>query len=71
MPLTLLHPDADGNTALDIAIKAKRPKSFELMIDLIEPFDTFCLSKMILSVLPNMINEGSDGVVKFFNSAVY
>ena len=71
MPLTLLHPDPDGKTALDIACELKRPKSFELMIDLIEPFNKFCLSKMLLSVFPHMIQLGSDMVVKFFHSAVY
>jgi hypothetical protein len=71
MPLTLLHPDPDGFTALDIACKEKRPKTFELMIDLLEPFNKFCLSKMLLSVFPHMIDESSDMIVKFFSSAVY
>jgi len=48
MPLAMLQPDENGNTALDTAIKQERPKSFELMIDLLEPFNSFCLSKMLL-----------------------
>jgi hypothetical protein len=52
MPLVLLQPDIDGKTALDIAIEKERPKSFELMIDLLETFDEFCLSKMMLKSFP-------------------
>jgi hypothetical protein len=55
VPLTILHPDDEGNTALDVAIKQERPKSFELMIDMLEPFDNFCLSKMLLTCFPHMI----------------
>ena len=55
MPLVLLHPDNDGKTALDAAIEAERPKSFELMIDLLETFDNVCLSKMMLQSFPQMI----------------
>jgi len=55
MPLVMLHPDINGKTSLDMAIKLERPKSFELMIDMLEPFNNFCLSKMILNSFPHMI----------------
>jgi len=55
MPLVILNPDAKGMTALDWALKRNRPKSFELMINLLEPFDNVCLSKMMLSSFPSMI----------------
>ena len=71
MPLVILHPDPEGMTALDVAIKNERPKSFELMINLLEPFDQFSLSKMMLSIFPNMIRQGSDMIVKFFSSGIY
>ena len=45
----------DGETALTVALNVERPKSFELMVDLLEDFDNFCLSKMMLSSFPNMI----------------
>lgn len=71
MPLVILHPDINGRTALDLAISSERPKSFELMINLLESFDDFCLSKMMLKSYPHMIRQGTDMIVKFFNSAIY
>lgn len=38
MPLVILHPDHNGQTALDKCIQIERPKSFELMVNLLEPF---------------------------------
>ena len=71
MPLVMLHPDENGLTALDKAINCERPKSFELMIDLLEPFNNFSLSKMLLQSFPHMVMQGSDMIVKFFSSGVY
>jgi hypothetical protein len=71
MPLVMLHPDENGETALDLAIRLERPRSFELMIDLLEPFDNFSLSKMLLNSFPHMISESSDLIVKFFSSGMY
>jgi hypothetical protein len=71
MPLVILHPDQNGKTALETAILNERPKSFELMINLLEPFGNYCLSKMMLSVFPHMIKQGSNMIVKFFGSGVY
>lgn len=44
----MLNPDSDGKTALDLAIDQLAPKSFEMMIDMLEEFPDFCLSKMML-----------------------
>ena len=55
-PLTLLHPDPQGMTALDVALKLQRPKSFLLMLDMLIGYDNLMLSKMMLSVIPYMIN---------------
>jgi len=71
MPLTLLHPDKNGKTALDLAIELERPKSFELMVDMLEPLNNYCLSKMMLDSFPHMITQGSDMIVKYFGSAMY
>lgn len=38
MPLVILHPDDNGDTALEIALKKQRPKCFELMIDMLEDY---------------------------------
>ena len=71
MPLVLLHPDINGSTALDRAIAIERPKSFELMIDMLEPFQNFCLSKMMLESFPHMIQQSTDMIIKFLSSAMY
>ena len=39
-PLCLLKPDREGNSALDLALKKQRLKSFELMIEILEDFPT-------------------------------
>ena len=36
MPLVMLNPDPDGKTALDLAIEQLVPRSFEMMIDMLE-----------------------------------
>jgi hypothetical protein len=43
-----LNPDINGETALDIALNADKPQSFELMLDMLEDFKHMCISKMIL-----------------------
>ena len=71
MPLVLLYPANNGETALDTALKKQRPKSFELMIDILGQFDGLFLSKMMLKCLPRMINMGTDMIVKFFSTCIY
>jgi len=60
MPLVLLAPDKDQNTALEIALRMQRPRCFELMIDMLVNFDACFLSKMMLNSLPEMISNSSD-----------
>lgn len=71
MPLVLLHPDPQGKTALELALEQLVPKSFECMIDMLEDFPDFCLSKMMLKAFPNMIGSGSTIINKFLDSATY
>ena len=56
MPLVILSPDKDSKTAIDIAIKNKRLKSMELMLDLLEDFPSHSLSKMMLNSIPYMVS---------------
>jgi hypothetical protein len=70
-PLTLLYPDPDGKTALDIALEKNRPKSFELMIDMLEGYTEYMLSKLMLSVVPFMINNANETIQRFYKGAVY
>ena len=69
-PLSLLIPDNQGNTALDLALKKQRTKSFELMIEMIEEFETMSISKMMLSVIPYMIQSPSNFIKNFFDMLV-
>lgn len=41
------------------------------MIDMLEDFPDFCLSKMMLQAIPTMIGSDSEIVNNFFNSATY
>jgi hypothetical protein len=41
------------------------------MIDMLEDFPDFCLSKMMLKAMPSMIDSGSTIINKFFDSATY
>jgi len=69
--LTLLHPDPKGKIALDIALEYNRPKSFELMIDMLSGYSEYMLSKLMLSVVPYMIDQSNETILNFYNSAVY
>ena len=55
IPLVLLNPDYNGKTALELAVELHRPKTFELMLNLLAQFDEFCFSKMMLTVMPKML----------------
>ena len=70
-PLTLLHPNEDGQTALDVALAKNRPKSFEIMIDLLSDYKEYMLSKLMLSVVPSMIDQANATVLNFYNNAIY
>jgi hypothetical protein len=69
-PLTLLIPDKNGDTALDLALKHQRTKSFELMIEMIEEFETISISKMMISVIPYMIESPSSLIKNFFDLCI-
>jgi hypothetical protein len=71
MPLVMLHPDPEGKTALELALEQLAPRSFECMVDMLEDFPDFCLSKMMLKSMPSMISSGSSIINKFFDSATY
>ena len=74
MPLVCLYPSygaKQGETALDVALSENRPHSFELMVDMLEDFDNFCLSKMMLTSFPNMIQMNTQVIKRFFDSGVY
>jgi len=70
-PLTLLHPNPDGHTALDIALNANRPRSLEIMIDLLSDYSEYMLSKMMLSIVPHMIDNANETVLKFYSSNIF
>ena len=42
-----------------------------MMIDMLEDFPDFCISKMMLNSFPSMIESGSEIICKFFDSATY
>ena len=71
MPLVILHPDDNGDTALEIALKKQRPKCFELMIDMLEDYQEFFISKMMLNSFPQMIANSTDMIVKFLSTCSY
>jgi hypothetical protein len=70
-PLTLLHPDPKGKIALDVALEMNRPKSFELMIDMLTGYSEYMLSKLMLSVVPYMIDQSNDTILNFYDGAIY
>ena len=41
------------------------------MIKLLEPFDNFCISKMMLKSFPSMIEMSTPIIKQFFESALY
>lgn len=71
MPLVILHPDAFGRTAIDYAYFLERPRSADLMLDMLETFNDCNFSKMLTESMPDMIRESSDMILKYFGSALY
>lgn len=55
-PLMILSPDLNGYTALDLTLNSDRNLTFELMLDMLEDFKSICISKMMISVFPHMLN---------------
>jgi len=70
-PLTLLHPNPDGKTALDIAMEEHRPRCLEVMIELLSCYPKYMLSKMMLPVVPHMIDNATGTVLNFYSSAIF
>ena len=71
IPLMLLQPDKSGYTALYYSIQRESPKSFELMVHILNDFDNICLSKMLLKSLPVILAHESPKVIQFFDSAFF
>lgn len=76
MALVSLYPapprdDKKGETALDVALSSARPHCFEMMVNMLEEFDNFCLSKMMLTSFPKMIQMNTAVIKRFFASGVY
>ena len=71
VPLYLLAPDQEQNTALEIALKMQRPRCFELMVEMLQKYDQFFLTKMMLNSLPEMISNNSDTIINFFSENIY
>ena len=71
MTLAILNPDNNGHSALQIALSNQRPKCFELMIDMLEGYSGFCITKMMLHSIQDMINHGSEIIVKFFDTCTF
>ena len=70
-PLMILNPDVKGLTALDITLNNDRNLTFELMLDMLEDYKSICISKMMISVFPHMLNTQSDIVYKFFHTSTF
>ena len=60
-----------GRTALDVAVEKNRPKSLEVMIDLLSGYGDYMLSKLMLSVVPLMIDDANSTVLNFYKNAIY
>ena len=69
--MVLLYPNKEGKTALEIAVDEKRPKSLDLMIDLLKNFNNTMISKSMLKVFPRLIYKTNDTVLDFFDNLIY
>ena len=53
MPLTLLYPDQMGLTSIDWALRKKRPRIFELMLDMVRMVGKdYAYTKMMIPAFP-------------------
>ena len=66
LPLQIINPDDDGNTAIFLALTNQSPKSFECMIEMMADFPDLCISKMLLKSYSEICENESDGVINFF-----
>lgn len=67
----MLHPNNKGKTALEMSLDARRPKVFQLMLDLLEPFDGRMLAHMLINQLPFIIRNCNQLNLKFLDTCVY
>ena len=68
VPLIMLLPDKDGKTALDLSMDNQRPRSFEMMIDLLVDFPDMCLSKALMSSTQQMVETASEIIKNYFHA---
>ena len=69
MPLFILGlDDVDRYSALQIAIKSKKPITFEMMVGMLKNFDDICSSKMMLGNFTSLMNHQA---LEYFDKAQF
>ena len=71
LALQILNPDNEGKTALYHAHNCQSPKSFELMMSLLKNNTQIFASKLMLDVLPCIINSDNEEILNFFEYAIF
>jgi hypothetical protein len=55
----MLHPNKKDKTALDLALEEQRPKVFQLMLELLEPFENRMITHMLINQFPFIIKNAN------------
>jgi len=64
-------PDNEGKTALYRAVLSQSPTCFECMVNMLQGFNDFTISKMIIKSVSSILEHDEETVINFFEYNIF